>query len=433
MKKTICVILTGFLFCISVYGQSKPKTIKKEVSFSQIERPYMTISPFIKQFLKLNGKELQKELNRFWATNKTLPLTEIDSLDYDYVYTTLIYRDSSPNKTISIKMFGTYDEQRLGNKKLYHLPNTDFYYRCYKFPKDICFSYQYVITDTITKQTFSTIDKFNPNTIPHGEITNYTYSVFDLNPPETDWNIKKDINIQSIIDTLPYTDKIVKKERNIYVYIPHGYDAKRAKPYPVIYLFDASIYLNRVEVPNILDNLINEDKIEPMIAVFLGTYGSTRKYILPLNFDFMEEFTSDVLPLIRKKYNVSYRPDENILGGMSYGGLASGFMAFYHPDIFGKVLGQSSSFWRDFEYLDSEGEWFRDDWLINQYLISDKKQLKFFLDWGLQENWVLDSNRKMVKVLINKGYEVKFIEFNGWHDWSNSRKTFANGLMYLLE
>jgi len=58
---------------------------------------------------------------------------------------------------------------------------------------------------------------------------------------------------------------------------------------------------------------------------------------------------------------------------MGYGGLAAGFMAFHHPDIFEKVLGQSSSFWRDFEYLDSEGEWFRDAWLIKQYLISEKK------------------------------------------------------------
>ena len=44
------------------------------------------------------------------------------------------------------------------------------------------------------------------------------------------------------------------------------------------------------------------------------------------------------------------KKEKNIIDGMSYGGLAAGFMAFHHPDIFGKVLGQSSSFWRDFEY-----------------------------------------------------------------------------------
>ncbi len=433
MKKTICVILSGFLFSISIYGQSKPKTIKNEVSFSQIERPYMTISPLIKKLLKLDEKTLQKELTKFWIDNKKFPFIESDTLDQDYVYTTLIYRDSTPDKMISFEIFGTYDENRLGNEKLYHLPNTDFYYRCYKFPNDICFSYRFVVTDTVSGKTTKTIDKYNPKLIPHGEAKKYSYSVFDLNPSEIDWNIKNNNARQSIIDTIRYTDKVLKKGRNIYVYLPNRYNSQRTKAYPVIYLFDAFIYLNRVEVPNILDNLINEGKIEPTIAVFFDTYSSTRKDILPLKYDFMSEFVSDVVPLINSKYNVSSLPEENIIGGMSYGGLAAAFMAFYHPNIFGKVLGQSSSFWRDFEYLDSEGEWFRDDWLINQYLISDKKQLKFFLDWGLQENWVLDSNRKMVKVLIDKGYEVKYIEFNGWHDWSNSRKTFVNGLLYLFE
>lgn len=433
MKKTISIIITGFLFCISIYGQSKPEIIKKELSLSQIERPYMTISPFIKGLLKLDEKTLQKELNKFWIDNKKFPLIESDTLDKDYFYTTLIYRDSAPDKSISFEIFGTYDEYRLGNKKLYHLPNTDFYYRCYKFPKDICFSYRFVITDTVSGTITKTIDKYNPNLIPHGETKNYSYSVFDLNPPEIDWNIKNDNAKQSIIDTIRYTDKVVKKDRNIYVYLPNGYNNRKTETYPVIYLFDAFIYLNRIEVPNILDNLINERKIEPMIAVFFDTYSSTRKDILPLKYDFMSEFISDVVPLIKSKYNVSSLPEENIIGGMSYGGLAAGFMAFYHPDIFGNVLGQSSSFWRDFEYLDTEGEWFRDDWLINQYLISEKKQLKFFLDYGLQENWVLDSNRKMIRVLKSKGYDVKYIEFNGWHDWANSRKTFADGLMYLLK
>jgi enterochelin esterase-like enzyme len=56
-----------------------------------------------------------------------------------------------------------------------------------------------------------------------------------------------------------------------------------------------------------LDNLITEGKIEPMIAVFFGTYSNTRKDILPLKYDFMEEFTTEIVPLIRSKYNVSLK------------------------------------------------------------------------------------------------------------------------------
>ena len=126
------------------------------------------------------------------------------------------------------------------------------------------------------------IDKYNTNRIPYGEQRSLSYSVFDLRTNEQDWNKKEYNNLNSRIDTLKYQDKIVNKMRNIYVYLPPGYEQNRKDAYSVIYLFDAAIYLNRVEVPNILDNLITDGKIEPIIAVLFGTYRSTRHIILPL-------------------------------------------------------------------------------------------------------------------------------------------------------
>jgi enterochelin esterase-like enzyme len=82
---------------------------------------------------------------------------------------------------------------------------------------------------------------------------------------------------------------------------------------------------------------------------------------------------------------------------------------------------------------DSHDSEIRNDWLINQFLTSEKKNLRLYLDWGLQENMVFGSNRRMVRVLDKLDYDYKFIEFNGWHDWANSRKTFAEGLLYLLK
>jgi enterochelin esterase-like enzyme len=75
----------------------------------------------------------------------------------------------------------------------------------------------------------------------------------------------------------------------------------------------------------------------------------------------------------------------------------------------------------------------RTDFMINRFTREDKRNLKIFLDWGLQEDMVLGVNRKLARILDRLGYEYKFMEFNGWHDWSNSRKTFPVGLLYLLE
>jgi enterochelin esterase family protein len=425
------IFLLGFSTC----QNNGKQNIDNDSHFKEIIRPYMTISPKIADILLLTGTDLNTAIEKEWekSTQQGLPLIETDTLDSDYVFMTFMYKDSSKNKEISFEVFGIYDETRLGDMKLYHIQNTSFYYRCYKVPSDICFSYRFIVKDTISGQEIKAIDNFNQNRIPYGEIRDISYSVLDLRTNEKDWNVKNSNDFEGKIDTIKYTDKIVNRERNIYVYLPPNYNEKRKEAYPTIYLFDASIYLNRVELPNILDNLINEKKIEPMIAVLFGTYRSTRDVILPLNFEFKNEFINDVLPLVRSSYNTSLNPEKNIIGGMSYGGLAAAFIAFDNPNIFGKVLSQSGSFWRGLELTDSEGEWIREDWLVNKFLTEKRKPLKIYLDWGLQENWVLGSNRRFVQVLSRKGYEYRFEEFNGWHDWSNSRKTFPAGLMYLAD
>lgn len=428
------LIIFLFSLFISLVTGCQFGNTNDSVQFVEIRRPYKTLSPYISDLLNLNKNILKSEVQKFWprAKQNGLPLIEEDSLDSGYKYVTIIYQDSTKNKEITFEVFGIYDEYRFGDMRLRQLGNTDLYYRCYKVPDDICFSYRFIIKDTVTGKEYKAIDKYNSDRIPFGQARSLSYSVFDLRKNEPNWNAKRYNNLNSRIDTIKYKDKIVHKNRNIYVYLPPNYDKNRKKSYTVLYLFDASIYLNRVQVPNILDNLITEGKIEPIIAVLYGTYRSTRDIILPLNFKFKDEFVSDVLPIIRENYNSSLKPENNIIGGMSYGGLAAAFIGLYHPDTFGKVLSQSGSFWRDLKLTDMQGKWIRQDWLINKFITEEKKNLKIYLDWGLQENWVLDSNRRMVKELNNKGYEYKFIEFNGWHDWSNSRKTFPQGLLYLL-
>ena len=423
------LILIQILILISVFSFGQ-----REIKFSEIRPPYKSISPVVSKLLEIDDSSLQNRVGLFWENAKLngLPHVEKDSAYSDYVWVTFIHRDSSENKDISFEVFGIYSEYRFGDMKMHRLKNTDLYYRSYMIPNDMCFSYRFIVEDTVANKISKTVDNYNHNLIPNGEKRSYSYSVLDLSTCKPDWNTKRYNNLNSKIDTLKYTDGIVNKNRNIYVYLPPDYDNNRKKPYPVIYLFDAFIYLNRVEVPNILDNLITEEKIEPMIAVLFGTYRNSRGVLLPINFEFKDEFMTRILPLIRGSYNTSLNSKNNIIGGMSYGGLAATFIAFYHPDVFGKVLSQSGSFWRDKELTDNYGNEIRNDWMINEFFKAEKRPIKIFLDWGLQENMVLGSNRKMTRILKSKGYNIKYIEFNGWHDWSNSRKTFPDGLMYLL-
>lgn len=83
------------------------------------------------------------------------------------------------------------------------------------------------------------------------------------------------------------------------MYTPEGYDDTERK-YPVIYLFDSFIYLNRVEVPNVLDNLIREKRLEPMVAVFIDNpTGTSRQTELPMNPLFRDFMLTELIPEVK--------------------------------------------------------------------------------------------------------------------------------------
>lgn len=423
--KKICILLLFNLLLFSCKNDN--------LRFTEIRPPYKSLSPIVKKWLAMDTNSLNFELDEFWETTPQLPLVEKDSLYDDYVFITFLYQNELPNKAISFEMFGIYEEYRFADMKLYPLLNTGTYYRSYMIPNDLCFSYRFLVSDTILGKVFRTIDKFNPNRIPRDKVFGYSYSALDLRTNEPDYN-SKSLNINyGKLDTLIYNSKILGYQKDIFVYKPTGFDKNREKSYPVIYLFDSFIYLNRVEVPNILDNLISQGKIEPMVAVLINNYNDERRETeLHLNYHFESFVIDELVPFVQENYNGTTNPEQTVIGGISLGGLASTFMSFNHPDIFGKVLAQSSAYWRDTFRVDNYNNEIRNDWLINQFIQSEKKPIKIFIDWGLQENMVLGSNRKMARILKHKGYDFKYIEFNGWHDWANSRKTFPNGLVYLM-
>ena len=401
--------------------------------FREIFTPYKSVTPAISTLME--SGDFSAGADQLWSRIEAEggPLVEPDPYDDQYVQVTFIYRNASENQTVGLEFYGIYDEPRLGDLQMQRLEGTDVFYRCYAFPRDICFSYRMILTDTLTGQTRKITDPSNRNLNPTGERGRYSWSVLDLRPDEPDWYTQRYEDTGSRLDTFRITSRLMQNTRNIYVYLPPGYDRSTHR-YPVIYLFDSFIYLNRVQVPNVLDNLIHENRIDPLIAVFIDNpTGTSRLTELPLNPKFKTFMTDELIPEIKNRYRITDDREKTTVGGISYGGLAAAYLAFECDSIFSKVLSQTGSFWRGLEWYDSNGIDVRGDWLINRYLTAEKKDLKFFLDWGLQEDWCLASGRRMVRVLDQKGYSYRFTEYNGWHDWSNSRKTFPEALLYLMK
>ena len=428
MKKLIKLIIFGSILssCLSE---------KDKIEFKEVRNIYCSFSPIMSSIQKCckPNKEIAISDLIKKGDNQGFPLIEKDSLYSDYVFATFLYVDTTHQHEIKLEVFGIYDEPRFGDRKLYRLDSTDVYYRSYMIPNDLCLAYRFILNDKINGEKRVITDPLNKSLIPTGERKGYSWSVLDLRTNEPNWYAKRYSDIGSKLDTFEITSNLLNNTREIYVYLPSDY-YKSNKKYPVIYFFDQFIYLNRVEVPIVLDNLIYENKIEPMVAVFISNpTDSSRKYELPMNAIFRDFVVDELVPTIKDNYRITNKPDKTIIAGMSYGGLAATYIAFECDSIFGKVLSQSGSFWRDLEWYDVNGVEIRGDFLINRFIKEDKRDIKLFIDWGLQENMVLGANRKFAKILDQLHYDFKFVEFNGWHDWSNSRKTFSLGLLYLTE
>ncbi len=217
-----------------------------------------------------------------------------------------------------------------------------------------------------------------------------------------------------------------------------------AAPYPVLVLCDEKFYLRHVPAPATLDNLLADSRIPPMLAVLVDNGpGNARSTELPCNPTFADFLSDELLPWVRDSYNITQDPAQTIVGGLSYGGLASTFAALRHPEAFGNVLSQSGSYWWTPQNYPGTTPKEKDpyaepSYVAGLFLAQPKLPIRFYMDAGAHERdfsghggHILVPNRHLRDVLRAKGYEVKYQEFIGGHDALSWRGTFADGLIAL--
>ena len=143
---------------------------------------------------------------------------------------------------------------------------------------------------------------------------------------------------------------VVPYTRGVAVYVPAGY--KAGTPVPFIVVQDGMSASYRNNVPPALDTLIHEKRVPAMVAVMVhngggDAQGSQRglEYdtVSGVYTDFIE---TEVLPRITKDYGVAFTKDPEgraTMGGSS--GAACAFtMAWFHPELYRRVLSYSGTY-----------------------------------------------------------------------------------------
>ncbi|KQO75282.1 esterase [Rhizobium sp. Leaf262] len=153
--------------------------------------------------------------------------------------------------------------------------------------------------------------------------------------------------------TIP--SKALKSQRATYVYTPPGY-SDTSEPLPVMYLYHGfgdtvASWVAQGRAPEILDNLLAEKKIEPMIVVIPDTEADIpeaiaenfpgadrRKNFYPINADAIDrELTQDLIPYVKQHYRVRDDADSRAIVGLSQGGYQALVSGLTHLDTFGWI------------------------------------------------------------------------------------------------
>ncbi len=237
-----------------------------------------------------------------------------------------------------------------------------------------------------------------------------------------------------------FKSPVLKNEREVAVYLPPLY-SPHAEPYPLLVLFDEDAYLSLVPTPTVLDNLISEGRIPPMVALLIGNAeDDARDRELLCNPGFTQVLVNELLPWAHGQYNFTTDPRQTTVAGSSLGGLCAACAGLWHPETFGNVLAQSGAFHRAPPSASDAGESNSEpNWLVRQFISSPTKPVRFYLDAGSAEfnatgggDAILFCTRTLRDVLRAKGYEVHFQEFVGGHDYLSWRGTLADGLIALM-
>lgn len=231
-------------------------------------------------------------------------------------------------------------------------------------------------------------------------------------------------------------------QRQITVYIPTQYKPGTEAPFMVVH--DGPKGKPNMTLPRILDNLIAQERIPPIILIQIANGGGDAQgHQRGREYDnmsglFAEYIETEVLPRVEKNCQVklTQNPDGRAAMGSSSGGSAALIMAWFRPDLYRRVLTTSGTFVNQawpFDPKYPDGAWGFHKTLIPN---SPKKPIRIFISVGDRDllnpnvmrdgmhDWV-KANHRMAKVLREKGYEYQYLFCrNSGHGIRNAKEQF---------
>jgi enterochelin esterase-like enzyme len=192
------------------------------------------------------------------------------------------------------------------------------------------------------------------------------------------------------------------------VYTPPGYNPKRAKAYPTFYLIHGGggnemDWSTQGAMNNVLDNLIADGQIPPMVVVMPNNPSSA-------------DLLANVIPFTEQHYNVATKASGRALVGLSGGATAVQDVLFHNTTTFGYY-----GVWSAPRGLPTAGEETNPDL---------KKLLGLHIGVAIQDLGGLAQGNTTAEQSLLTAAGVPFVSYNvnGGHNWSYWRDALRDFL-----
>ena len=264
------------------------------------------------------------------------------------------------------------------------------------------------------------------------------FSIFYVPDGAADYYLVQDVPHGNVTQTW-YSSKGLGSDRRLSVYTPPCYEKGR-KRYPVLYLLhgsggDENAWLELGHAARIIDNLIAQGKVEPMIVVMPN--GNSSKQAAPgetyENLSYRpamtnqlkgykdgryEENFDEIVNFIDSRYRTVAKKDKRAVAGLSMGGFHTMFISANHPELFDYIglfsagLNMSTVNFDTPAYSNMKGK------------LSELDKTGYKLYWIAcgTDDFLYQNNLDFMKTLDEIGFEYTYHESDRGHIWANWRQ-----------
>jgi enterochelin esterase-like enzyme len=355
-----------------------------------------TFDSFLGSVVAAPDSERAAMVDSFMAATPIFPLRERDTLCH------FLYRGAASTITVPGDANG-WDGAAFPMTPLF---TTNLWYRTVTFPVDARLDYKFVLNGNTW-----ILDPRNPYQVsggfgPNSELRMPAY----VPPPEIDYN--PSIPHGTMHDTT-FFSAALNNSRTVRIYTPPSY-ASSTDSFPVVLFHDGLEYVTLANANTILDNLIAQGRIVPIIGVFVPPVNRTPEYAGAQMTQFTDFLVNTVMPVIDGRYRTRHEPEARAVMGASNGGNISLWMGYTHPEAFGNIAAQSSNI------ISSTSSGFQS---------SPRLDLRLYLDLGTYDiAQLIPLVRNFIPILQSKGYPYRYEEYHEGHSWGNWRAHIDNAL-----